>query len=121
MNSLTPPRLHVICERDVGLFSLIQQVIAHIPWAGAEKRVPIAFFGDRCCYWTPDGYADRDTVWEYYFEPVMPDYPAGCIPQGARTAICEHPPDPRSPGYQLNEQIYVSCHFGDHPGRALHP
>ena len=34
-------RFLIICERDVGLFSLIQQVIANIPRALVEERVPI--------------------------------------------------------------------------------
>jgi len=61
--------LHIICERDAGLFSLIQQVIANIPWAILEGRIPVVHFQGKTCYWTPDGYHDKDTVWEYYFEP----------------------------------------------------
>ena len=41
-------RLHIITERDVGLFSLIQQVISNIPWAIAEDRVPVVHFADGC-------------------------------------------------------------------------
>ena len=63
-------RLHLICERDVGLFSLIQQVIATIPWALAEGRTPIVHFGPRTCYWTPNGHHSAKSVWEYYFEPL---------------------------------------------------
>ena len=73
-------RLHLICERDVGLFSLIQQAIAHVPRALQEGRIPIVYFQDKTCYWTPKGYHGKDTVWEYYFEPVMADYPAASIP-----------------------------------------
>ena len=73
-------RFHVICERDVGLFSLIQQVISNIPWAVKENRIPIVYFGDNTCYWTPHGYRGRQTVWEYYFEPVVTEYPASTIP-----------------------------------------
>lgn len=45
--------LHVMRERDVGLFSLVQQVVANLAWARHEGRVPVADFRERCCYWTP--------------------------------------------------------------------
>jgi len=114
--------LHVICERDVGLFSLIQQVIANIPWALEEGRVPIAWFQERTCYWTPGGYQDADTVWEYYFEPIVPTYPVSTIPAGARAVIAARPPSPFEVGYYANERTFASAHFGDHPdlrGKAL--
>ena len=76
-----------MCERDVGLFLLIQQVIANIPWALQEHRVPIVYFQSRTCYWTPNGYEGRDTVWEYYFEPVIPTYPASSIPEQLRKLL----------------------------------
>jgi len=41
--------LHVICERDAGLFSLIQQVIANIPWAIQEGRLPVVYFQGKTC------------------------------------------------------------------------
>ena len=40
-------RLHLICERDVGPFSLIQQAIAHVSWALQEGRIPIVYFQDK--------------------------------------------------------------------------
>ena len=49
-------RLLILCERDVGLFSLIQQVVANIPRAIAEDRIPVVLFGDRCSYFTPPGH-----------------------------------------------------------------
>lgn len=116
------PRLHVICERDVGLFSLIQQVIANIPWALAENRVPVVYFGSNTCYWTPTGYRGQDTVWEYYFEPLVPGCPAAGIPAPLRELISAHPPSPWQVGYPAAGGSFVSSHFGDHPdlsGRAL--
>jgi hypothetical protein len=115
-------RLHIICERDVGLFSLVQQVIANIPWALQEGRVPIAYFQDRTCYWTPRGYQKNDTVWEYYFQPLVPAYPASCIPQCVRETISARFPDALEVGYPVDNGIFVSNHFGDHPelrGKAL--
>jgi hypothetical protein len=115
-------RLHVICERDVGLFSLVQQVLANMPWASAEGRTPVVNFGSRTCYWTPNGYRGASTVWEYYFEPVAPDWPAARIPEPVRAALATAHPSPFEVGYLLDGQTFVSSHFGDHPqlrGRAL--
>lgn len=108
-------KLHILCERDVGLFSLIQQVAANIPWAVQEKRIPIAYFQGRTCYWTPNGYHDRDTVWEYYFEPVVAGYPASNIPPHIRGMIARKHPSPFEAGYFADEHTFVSSHFGDHP------
>jgi hypothetical protein len=111
-----------MCERDVGLFSLIQQVIANIPWALREGRVPIAYFQERTCYWTPGGYGDRDTVWEYYFEPIVPAFPVSSISAGTRSLIAARHPSAFEVGYYADERTFVSAHFGDHPnlqGKAL--
>jgi hypothetical protein len=107
--------LHIICERDAGLFSLIQQVIANIPWAIRGGRIPVAYFQDKTCYWTPNGYRDKDTVWEYYFEPVMAAYPASSIPLHIREVISRNHPSPFEVGYFADEHTFVSSHFGDHP------
>lgn len=108
-------RLHIITERDVGLFSLIQQVVANIPWAVAENRVPIVQFGNRTCYWTPNGYRGRRTVWEYYFDPLDPNFPAARIPKPVKVLISKDPPSPHDVGYFAGEHVFVSSHFGDHP------
>lgn len=107
--------LHIICERDVGLFSLIQQVIAHIPWAVHAGRTPVVLFENRCCYWVPQGYRNRSTVWEYYFKPLDQTCPADSIPGEIRAALAEHFPDPRDVGFWLNRNTWVSNHYGDHP------
>jgi hypothetical protein len=115
-------KLHIMCERDVGLFSLVQQVIANIHWAISESRVPVVYFQSKTCYWTPDGYYGKDTVWEYYFEPVVKDYPASRIPEYVREIIRERHPSPFEVGYFADDQTFVSSHFGDHPalaGKAL--
>jgi hypothetical protein len=114
--------LHIICERDAGLFSLIQQVIGNIPWALREGRIPVVYFQDKTCYWTPDGYHGKDTVWEYYFEPVVSAYPASIIPRHVREIISRNHPSPFEVGYFASEHTFVSSHFGDHPaleGKAL--
>jgi hypothetical protein len=108
-------RLHIITERDVGLFSLIQQVISNIPWAIAEDRVPVVHFADSTCYWTPNGYQGRDTVWEYYFEPLDPTYPTTRLPDHVKRIISVDRPSPYAVGYDADEHVFVSCHFGDHP------
>jgi hypothetical protein len=110
-----PMQLHIVCERDVGLFSLIQQVTANIPWAIAENRIPVVHFGESTCYWTPNGYHGKQTVWEYYFEPVVPAHSASSIPEPIRTRISVDRPSPYEVGYPANRQVFVSNHFGDHP------
>jgi hypothetical protein len=110
-----PRQLHIVCERDVGLFSLIQQVTANISWAIAENRIPVVYFGDNTCYWTPNGYRGKYTVWEYYFEPVIPAYSASRIPEPIRALISVDRPSPYEAGYPVNKQAFVSNHFGDHP------
>jgi hypothetical protein len=108
--------LHIICERDVGLFSLIQQVIANVAFALHERRVPIAYFGRRCSYWAQAGYRGRDTVWEYYFEPLVPEYPARAIPEHIRRRIEEDPPVEGKFGYITDDGTFVTNNFGTHPG-----
>jgi hypothetical protein len=107
--------LHILCERDVGLFSLIQQVIANIPWAIKENRIPVVYFQEKTCYWTPDGYHDKGTVWEYYFEPVSMAHPASSIPANIRKTISINQPSPYETGYFADKHTVVSNHFGDHP------
>jgi hypothetical protein len=108
-------KLHIITERDVGMFSLIQQVVAQVPWALAEKRIPVVYFGAGTCYWTPNGYRGADTVWEYYFEPVDPSYPAARIPESVTTLLTHDRPTANEIGYLIGECAFVSSHFGDHP------
>jgi len=121
--SARPPlALHVCRERDVGLFSLIQQVIANVPWALGEGRIPIADFRERTCYWTPAGRHGSDNVWEYYFEPVVADYPAASVPERITAAIEQRFPDQNETGYFVDDTHFVTNHFGDHPslrGKAL--
>jgi hypothetical protein len=115
-------RLHVICERDVGLFSLVQQVVANIPWAIADDRTPVVYFGPKTCYWTPDGYRGKHTVWEYYFAPVFASYPVAMVPESIRMSLTQRHPSPWEVGYLVDEHTFASSHYGDHPqlrGRAL--
>jgi hypothetical protein len=107
-----PALLHVICDRDVGLFSLVLSVIAHVNWAMSERRLPIVYYREGNCYWTPNGYRDRNTVWEYYFEPVIPEYPASSIPPHIRKLIRSKPPVPTERGYFADEFAFVSNHSG---------
>ena len=108
-------KFHIICERDVGLFSLIQQVIANVPWAVKENRIPVVYFGGNTCYWTPHGYRGSHTVWEYYFKPLIPGYPASTIPEPIRRMIRADRPSPTDVGDLVQDDFFVSRHFGDHP------
>jgi hypothetical protein len=110
-----PNGLHIIVERDVGLFSLIQQVVAHIPWALKKNRLPIVHFGSQCAYWTPSGYAGGSTVWEYYFEPVISQYGVDVIPPKVIAEIIENPLRKGEPYRLLDDGDLVSNNFGDHP------
>ena len=117
-----PTRLHIITERDVGMFSLIQQVVAQIPWALAEECIPVVYFGRGTCYWTPNGYRGADTVWEYYFEPVNRSCPAARIPESVTALLAHDRPTADEVGYLVGDGAFVSSHFGDHPllrGMAL--
>lgn len=107
--------LHIIAERDVGLFSLVQQVIGNVPWALAEGRVPVVDFGRRTCYWTPRGFRNRTSVWEYYFEPLDRTRPAVSIPDEARASLMWEPPAADDVGYRMAGGTFISAHFGDHP------
>lgn len=106
---------HIICERDVGLFSLILQVIANIPWANHEGRTPIVFFNKRCAYWTPKGFRGKSNVWEYYFEPLHPDHSADTTPHDLLEKIQDNPPSEKYLGYFADPDTFVTNHFGDHP------
>lgn len=122
-DSTSDPRdLHIICERDVGLFSLIQQVVAQIPWALSEDRTPIAYFWDRCCYWTPEGMEGRRSVWEYYFQPLVEGMGEERVPDSVLVRIRSRFPNPFDIGFPLKGNVWVSSHFGDHRklrGKAL--
>src|SRR6266496_6244632 len=91
-NTSTRAVLHIICDRDVGLFNLVQGVIPHTYYALKEGRIPIVYYGEKNCYWTPNGYRGRDTVWEYYFEPVIQEYPESRIPPHVLKSIADNPP-----------------------------
>ena len=110
-------RFHVMCERDVGLFSLIDQVIGNIAWARADGRIPVAYFMDQCCYWTPNGFHGADNVWEYYFEPVDPNGSAAQVPRFIKDELARERPGPFEVGREIAGH-FVSAHYGDAP--ALH-
>jgi hypothetical protein len=87
-----------------------------------QGRTPVVNFGPRACYWTPNGYQGSDTVWEYYFEPVVASFPAALIPEPVRAALSLEHPSSWEIGYLVDGQTFVSSHFGDHPelrGRSL--
>lgn len=107
-------RFFVIVERDAGLFSLIQQVIANIPRALNESRIPLVYFGNQCCYWVPQGYYGKHNVWEYYFEPLIAKYGCDTLPQEIKDIAIESPPDPDSIGLNYTTRFFLSSNFGDH-------
>jgi hypothetical protein len=103
------PILHIVCDWDVGLFNLVLGAIAHICWACTEGRIPIIYYGKSNCYWTPNGYQGRDTVWEYYFEPVIPEYPVSRISPHVLKSIADNPLQWIKEGqYFVDEFAFVS-------------
>ena len=94
---------------------MVQQVIANISWAIKEDRIPIVVFGDRCIYWTPKGFQGKYSVWEYYFEPLVPKHSAESIPPELLERIQNNPPSHTTKGYSIDPETFVSNHFGDHP------
>lgn len=109
-SSAKPAVLHIICDRDVGLFNLILSVIPHVDWAISERRIPVVYYGAGNCYWTLHGYRDRDTVWEYYFEPIVPEFPVSSIPPHIRKRISVRPPVRSELGSFVDEFAFVSNH-----------
>lgn len=105
---------HIIRERDVGLFSLIQQVISHIPLALYNERYPIVYFGKNCCYWTSNGYEGKTNVWEYYFEPIINYAPINNLPLTIISHLNANLPFHLNSGYFLNSETFITNHFGDH-------
>ena len=71
----------------MSLFSLIQQVVAHIPHVLAEKRIPVADFGPSCTYYDLLSDNATDSTWEYCFEPVVAEFPAARLYAEAGQAI----------------------------------
>jgi hypothetical protein len=112
-----PRVLHVIRERDVGLFSLIQQVVANVSWALSAKRCPVVDFRDRTAYWTPGGYHGAESVWEYYFEPVLAAMPSSVIPVATSEVIDRRFPEHDQLGFFATPTAYASSFYGaqDHP------
>ena len=70
------PRLLVIRERDVGLFSMVWQVVNTMFLLEEQKsdRMPIVVLGQGQVYFHASGHEGRRTVWEYYFEPLVPGW-----------------------------------------------
>lgn len=106
----------IMCERDAGLFSLIQQVIANLPRALNNNAIPVVFFGRHCCYWIPNGYQGRNNVWEYYFEPVVNGYGSTVLPEEVIRHVKKRPIAPDSFGERFDDEYYLSSNFGDHSG-----
>jgi hypothetical protein len=111
-----PAVLHIVCDADVGLFNLVSGVIAHTHWAITERRIPIIYYGEKNCYWTPNGYRGRKTVWEYYFEPVIPEYPVSQIPPHVLKSIADNFPKRTDLGHFVDAFAFVSNHGAWHIG-----
>lgn len=112
LNNMHP--IFVICERDAGLFSLIQQVIANLPRAFNRSSIPIVYFGRNCCYWAPSGFKGKYNVWEYYFEPLLNNFGSDKILSEVKTFAESAMSQGGTPGIDYNNDYYLSNNFGDH-------
>jgi hypothetical protein len=90
-------------------------VIANVPWAVKENRIPVVYFGEKKRYWTPNGYRGKRTVWEYYFEPLVPGYSVSSLPEPIRSVIQSDRPSADEIGHLIDGTSFASAHFGDHP------
>lgn len=108
--------LFILCERDAGVFSLIQQVIANLPRALNQPAIPIVYFGKNCCYWVPTGYQDKDNVWEYYFEPLLESYSSKLIPEEVKNFTENAMGDGSKTGVEFDHKFFITNNFGDHTG-----
>jgi hypothetical protein len=100
-----------VCDWDVGLFNLFLGVIAHVHWALRDRRVPVIYYACNNCYLTPRGYRGADTVWEYYFEPVIPAFPVSRIPARVVEWISRNPFRGRvapGTGYLVDDVAFVT-------------
>jgi hypothetical protein len=84
-----------------------------VPWALAEQRIPIVCFQNRTSYWVRGGHRGSDNVWEYYFKPLLPEFPFSSMPLDVLNLVSQHPPDRLTVGYSF-QQHFISNHFGDH-------
>lgn len=67
------PRLLIIRERDVGLFSMILQILHTLSLLESQRinRIPVVIMGRGITYFDEAGHEGRRTAWEYYFEPLV--------------------------------------------------
>ena len=65
--------LLIIQERDVGLFSMLLQILNTLFLLESQqiKRTPVVIMGRGISYFHEAGHEGRRTAWEYYFEPVV--------------------------------------------------
>lgn len=70
-----PRQFLVIRERDCGLFSTVLQVLNTLLVIETHglRRLPLVLLGQASVYFDPFGHEGRRNVWEYYFEPLIPD------------------------------------------------
>jgi Nodulation protein Z (NodZ). len=107
-------KFYIICERDVGLFSLIQSVVSHLVASGDLETIPIAYFRNKCCYFTDQGFMGSKNVWEYYFEPLENKYRSDDLPAHVLDYIRNNPPHHLAAGYIYKQSYFITSNFGDH-------
>jgi hypothetical protein len=104
----------IICERDAGLFSLIQQVIANLPRALNAESIPVVYFGVNCCYWVPSGYKNQYNVWQYYFEPLLAKFSSDSISEEVKAFANHAFEDGGTIGISYDHHHFLTNNYGDH-------
>ena len=111
---------YLITERDVGLASLFFQVINSLNRCEKEELgTPIVYFKNQCVYYSPSGHRGKDSVWEYYFHPVVEDNDVSVISGENKNEIVEayEAMEPKklnnSRFVKLSGRNKMCCHYGD--------
>ena len=111
---------YLITERDVGLASLFFQVINALNCCEKEELgTPIVYFKNQCVYYSPSGHQGKDSVWEYYFRPVVEGNGVSVISEENMNEIAKAYEDmePRklnnSRFVKLSGRNKMCCHYGD--------
>jgi hypothetical protein len=84
-------------------------VIANVPWAIKENRIPVAYFGENTCYWTPEriprGEAPSGNTTSSRW---CPGYPASSLPEPIRKTIHADRPSANEIGQLVDGDSFVS-------------
>ena len=58
------------CPGSHGLFSCFITVLNQLAWCDKNNVIPVVYWDKDCSYYDPKGFNGKQSIWEYYFEPV---------------------------------------------------